>query len=278
MDKTVPLVLLHGFAEDSSLWDRQKEYLKDKYRLIIPDLPGCGSAPLASNTDTSMEGLAAAVKARLDAENIQQCIMIGHSMGGYVTLAFAELYPDMLKTFGLFHSTSYADTEEKKAARRKGIEFIQKNGAASFIRQSTPNLFSERSRQEHPEWVSDLIQRYSSFNPDTLVRYYEAMIRRPDRSHVLKNFKGPVLFIIGAQDSAVPLTASLQQCHIPSISRIHILQDAGHMGMIEDSDRADRILESFTKDQEHLKGARPGPEVPTEEERVEAAPTKANRH
>jgi len=245
MDKTVPLVLLHGFAEDSSLCDSQKEYLKDKHRLIIPDLPGSGSAPLDS--DTSMEGLATAVKARLDAENIEQCIMVGHSMGGYVTLAFAELYPDRIKALGLFHSTSYADTEEKKAARRKGIEFIQKNGAAPFIRQSTPNLFSESSRQEHPEWVADLIQRYSNFDPDALIQYYEAMIRRPDRSHVLRNFKGPVLFVIGGQDSAVPLTTSLQQCHMPSIAHIHILKDAGHMGMIEDSNRAGQILDNFTQ-------------------------------
>ncbi|HVU54677.1 MAG TPA: alpha/beta fold hydrolase [Puia sp.] len=249
MDKApagTPLILLHGFAEDSSLWDIQKEYLKDKHRLIIPDLPGSGQAPLTN--DTSMEGMAAAVKARLDAENIAQCIMVGHSMGGYVALAFAELYPERLKAFGLFHSTSYADTEEKKAARKKGIEFIRKNGAAPFIRQSIPNLFSERSKQEHPEWVQDLIQRYSSFAPDALVSYYEAMIRRPDRSHVLNNFNGPVLFVIGGQDSAVPLMASLQQCHMPSISHIHILQDAGHMGMIEDSDRAGRILDNFTKD------------------------------
>jgi pimeloyl-ACP methyl ester carboxylesterase len=249
MDRSTPLVLLHGFAEDSTLWDRQKEYLEDKQRLIIPDLPGSGKAPLASDGVTSMEGLAAAVKATLDAENIDQCIMVGHSMGGYVTLAFAELYPNRLKAIGLFHSTAYADTEEKKAARRKGIEFIQKNGAAPFIRQSTPNLFSERSRLEHPEWVSGPIQRYSNFDPRSLVSYYEAMIRRPDRSHILNNFIGPVLFIIGGQDNAVPLASSLQQCHIPSIAHIHILKDAGHMGMIEESDQAGLILDNFTKDQ-----------------------------
>jgi pimeloyl-ACP methyl ester carboxylesterase len=132
--------------------------------------------------------------------------------------------------------------------REKGIEFIKKNGAAPFIRQSTPHLFSERSRKGHPEWVEDIIRRYSAFDPTALVSYYEAMIRRPDRSHVLKNFNGPVLFIIGGQDSAVPLTTSLQQCHMPSIAHIHILKEAGHMGMIEDSDRAGRILDSFQKD------------------------------
>ncbi|HEY4207749.1 MAG TPA: alpha/beta fold hydrolase [Puia sp.] len=241
-----PLVLLHGFAEDSAIWDRQKEYLKDRHRLIIPDLPGSGSAPLTG--DTSMEGLAATVKALLDKEKIEQCIMVGHSMGGYITLAFAELFPERLKAFGLFHSTSYADTEEKKAARRKSIEFIQKNGAAPFIRQSTPNLFAERSRQEHPGWVAELIQRYSNFDPNALVQYYQAMIQRPDRSQVLRDFKRPVLFVMGGQDSAVPLAAGLQQCHMPSIARIHILNDAGHMGMIEDSDRAGQILDSFKKD------------------------------
>ncbi|HEY4205829.1 MAG TPA: alpha/beta hydrolase [Puia sp.] len=252
MDKAraaTPLVLLHGFAEDSSIWDRQKDYLKDKYRLIIPDLPGSGTAPLTN--DTSMEGLAATVKSRLDAEHIGRCIMVGHSMGGYVALAFAELYPDKLKALGLFHSTSYPDTEEKRANRKKSIEFIQKNGAAPFIRQSIPNLFSEKSRHEHPQWVSDLIQRYSNFDPDVLIRYYEAMILRPDRSHILNNFGGAVLFIIGHHDNTVPMKASLQQCHIPSVAYIHILEDAGHMGMIEDGDKAGHILDNFLKDHCH---------------------------
>jgi pimeloyl-ACP methyl ester carboxylesterase len=247
---TLPLVLLHGFAEDSSVWDRQKEYLEDTYRLIIPNLPGSGRSA-APGKDTSMEDLAGAVKAVLDAAGIKKCMMVGHSMGGYVTLAFAELYPEMLKAFGLFHSTSYADSEEKKAARRKGIAFIRKNGAAAFIRQSVPNLFSENTRAAHPEWVTALIERYAGFDPDSLIRYYEAMIHRPDRSHVLQQFPGPVLFIIGEQDNAVPLTASLQQCHLPAISYIHVLDKAAHMGMMEDSTRANHILERFLKDHAH---------------------------
>jgi pimeloyl-ACP methyl ester carboxylesterase len=242
-----PLVLLHGFAEDSTLWDRQKAYLKDKYQLIIPDLPGSGRSPLTDSTDTSMEGMARAIKDLLDAENVEKCTMIGHSMGGYVTLAFAELYPDRLKAIGLFHSTAYSDTEEKKAARRKSIEFIHRNGPEPFIRQTTANLFSERSRKEHPEWITSLIEKYADFNPGSLISYYEAMIRRPDRTHVLKNFHGPVLFIIGQQDNAVPLPASLQLSHMPSVSHIHILADVGHMGMIEDSTRANLILDNFER-------------------------------
>lgn len=239
-----PLVLLHGFAEDNFVWERQIAPLAKGYRLIIPDLPGSGhSSPLANLP--SMEELATAVKAILDAESVKECILIGHSMGGYVTLAFAEKYPGRLKGFGLFHSTAYGDSEEKKAARLKSIEFIRKNGSAPFIRQSVPNLFSETFRKEYPEIVSRLIDRYSSFHPESLIMYYEAMIQRPDRTSVLHNFSGPVLFIIGGQDNAVPLEHSLQQCHLPAISHIHLLPRAAHMGMWEDSGHGNHFVHSF---------------------------------
>ena len=241
-----PLVLVHGFAEDSAVWENQINYLKNTYTLLIPDLPGSGGSTLSD--DTSMESLAEAIKAILDAENIQECIMIGHSMGGYVTLAFAEKYPALLKAFGLFHSSAYADTEEKKAARRKGIDFIQRNGAAAFIKQSTPNLFSETSRTEHPQWIAALIDRYAGFDGGSLVSYHEAMIRRPDRTHVLQQFPRPVLFIIGEQDSTIPVNISLRQSHMPGYSYIHILEKAGHMGMMEESIRASQLLEEMLND------------------------------
>jgi len=242
--RTPPLVLIHGFAEDSSVWDNQTAYLKNTHKLIIPDLPGSGRSPLLSG-DTSMEDLAGAVKAVLDAEGINDCVMVGHSMGGYVTLAFAELYPQMLKAIGLFHSTSFGDSEEKKTIRRKAIDFIRKNGPGPFIKQSTPNLFSETSRKQHPEWINMLIERYADFHPDSLIRYYEAMIRRPDRSAVLQQFPRPVLFIIGEQDSTIPLNISLQQSHMPDVSYIYILEHAGHMGMLEEAVRSNHILEEF---------------------------------
>ena len=245
---TSPVILIHGFAEDGAIWDSQVANLKNTHRLIIPDLPGGGrSSPLPG--DTSMEALAGAIKAVLEAEQIEDCIMIGHSMGGYVTLAFAELYPGMLKAFGLFHSTAYPDSEEKKAVRRKGMDFIHKNGAAAFIKQSTPNLFSATSRNEHPEWVTNLIDRYAGLDPDALISYYDAMIQRPDRTHVLQQFPRPVLFIMGEQDSAVPLITSLQQSHMPAVSYIHILENTGHMGMMEDTSRANLFLEEFLNDQ-----------------------------
>jgi len=240
----IPIILLHGFAEDSNIWERQTAFLRRHHHVIVPDLPGCGkSAPPQGSI--SVEDMADYIKSLLDSESIGQCIMIGHSLGGYITLAFAEKYPDQLLAFGLFHSTAFADTEEKKAGRRKKIAFIQKNGAAPFIRQSIPDLFSESSKTTFKQAINDLIEQYSNFAPETLARYQEAMIHRPDRTHILKNFNGPILFIIGTQDNAVPYEQSLQQAYMPDLSYIRILENVGHMGMIEDSDRCNQALDEF---------------------------------
>ncbi|MHA4809314.1 alpha/beta fold hydrolase [Flavitalea flava] len=253
-----PVLLVHGFAEDNRIWDNQVDYLKDRYRLFIPDLPGCGrSSPIQvknsqTGAETSMEELADLIKAILDAENTGPCILIGHSMGGYIALAFAEKYPGQLVALGFFHSTAYADTPEKITARRKGIEFIRKNGSAPFIRQSIPNLFAEASRKRQEDIITALIDRYSGFNPDSLVAYYEAMIYRPDRTTVLREFPGPVLFIIGEGDNSVPLDHSLRQSHMPGLAFIHILTHAGHMGMLEESTASNLFLDDFL--QPTLKG------------------------
>ena len=111
-----PVVFVHGFGEDGEVWKNQVDYLKDKAMLIIPDLPGSGQSEMID--DMSMVGMAECVKALVDFENIDKFTLLGHSMGGYISLAFAEKYPGMLNAFGLIHSTAYADTEEKKNTRR----------------------------------------------------------------------------------------------------------------------------------------------------------------
>lgn len=247
----MPIVLVHGFAEDGNIWRKQVDALNKYFQIITPDLPGsgksvCGHQP-SSVFPNKVDDYADCIKAILDAEEIKSCIMIGHSMGGYITLAFAGKYAKTLKGFGLFHSTAYADSEEKKTTRKKSIDFIQKHGARDFIKQSAPNLFSYNTKKNHPEMVEELICTYDNFNPDALVSYYEAMIQRPDRTSVLRSFKAPILFIIGENDNAVPLEHSLQQSYIPGISYIHILENVGHMGMWEATDEVNNFLTFFIK-------------------------------
>ncbi len=134
---------------------------------------------------------------------------------------------------------------KKKTSRRKGIEFIRKNGAATFIRQSTPNLFSAYTREQHPELISATIDRYAGLSADSLVAYYEAMLARPDRTAILRQFFGPVFFIIGEDDTVIPLQQSLEQCYLPSVSHLHLIKNTGHEGMLESPATCNRILLDF---------------------------------
>ena len=121
--KGKPVVLLHGFGEDSSIWDQQVLFLKEHCLLIVPDLPGSGKSDLlklkVEPDPISIDDYADCIYSLLQHEAIPFCIMLGHSMGGYITLAFAEKYPLLLEGFGLIHSTAYADSEEKKTEPRK---------------------------------------------------------------------------------------------------------------------------------------------------------------
>lgn len=242
--KGASAVLIHGFGEDGTIWDKQVDALKDSFQFIVPDLPGSGLSPLL-NDPCTMEILAESVYAILQGESITSTVVIGHSMGGYITLAFAEKYPQVLKAFGLFHSSAYPDNEEKKEARRKSIGFIQQQGAAKFIEQLIPKLFSEGFKQENPLIVKELMQRYTNFSGEALVQYYEAMIKRPDRTKQLMEFAGPILIIMGKQDSVIPLDDSLSQSHLPNIAYIQLLEESGHMGMLEETGKANKFLQKF---------------------------------
>jgi pimeloyl-ACP methyl ester carboxylesterase len=263
--------LVHGFGEDGNVFKEQVEYLRSKFRLIIPDLPGSGRSEMID--DMSIEGLAEVIKKILLAETSPNSAdsnrlnkiedsqnpphpelgrrtggrgaFIGHSMGGYIALAFAEKYPESLTGLGLVHSSAFADGEEKKATRRKGIDFIKQNGAFEFLKTAIPNLFSPRSKDEMPEKIDEFIQEQHNFLPEALVSYYEAMMQRPDRTNVLKNSSVPVLFIMGKYDNAIPIEDGMKQCHLPEKSYIHVLRASGHMGMMEEPETSNKALEEF---------------------------------
>lgn len=239
-----PVMLVHGFAEDGGVWDEVTHGLGSMCRVLVPDLPGSGRSALPAGAVT-MESLAAVLKDLLDSLEIDQCVLVGHSMGGYITLAFAEKYPERLRAFGFFHSTAYADSEEKKNNRLKSIDFIRQHGAAPYIRQSTPNLFAAATREKRPELVEDMIRRYSAFPADSLIAYLQAMLARPERLALLENFPRPILFIIGEQDQVVPLDVALKQAHLPRIAEVRLLADAGHMGMLEDAENSSRMIQQF---------------------------------
>lgn len=251
--KGLPVVLLHGFAEDSTIWDNQVEFLRDRIRLIIPDLPGSGKSEMITKKNTGIEEYADCIKEILSAENIERCVMIGHSMGGYITLAFAEKYPEALISFGLFHSSAYADDDLKKETRKKAIGFIKEHGAFPFLQTSIPGLFCPESNSEA---INALIEKGKAFSAAALIQYYEAMIARPDRTAILKHAPVPVLFIMGEHDKAVPFKHSLEQSYLPGESYVNILRKTAHMGMLEETGKSNEILANFLLSQKAFVEAR----------------------
>ena len=240
----LPVMLVHGFTEDRRIWDHLVSSIGKKYQLLIPDLPGSGDSAFNPNLHTIAD-FAGVLRAIQLEEKTGPFILIGHSMGGYISLAFADAFPDALKGLGLFHSSAYEDSAEKKLSRQKSIIFIRKQGSAPFVEQSLPGLFSGYFKERHPEKIQKQIDLYANFNPDSLVQYLEAMMNREDRTRVLKGFGGPVLFIMGEEDKAVPLKDSLEQSHLPQISYIHILSHTAHMGMLESSNLCNSFVDRF---------------------------------
>ena len=243
--KTV--MLLHGFGEDGHIWDAIVKKLQRSFHIIVPDIPGSGKSTILRNgtNQISIDDYAEAIMEVLRAEAVNKCTVIGHSMGGYITLAIAEKHSEILNSFGLFHSTAYADSEEKKQTRLKSIEFIQTHDAPSFLKTSIPGLFSDKFTQEHPNIIEELINAGSYFSSEPLIQYQRAMISRPERIKILQETNLPVLFIIGEKDPAIPLQHSLAQCHTAYVSIVHILPNAGHMGMFEKTEASADIIYSF---------------------------------
>lgn len=239
-----PLVLIHGFCESRTIWKYGEKELATRYRIIVPDLPGFGESRL-EDPEVSMEFFAEKLRELLDDLKIDQCVMVGHSLGGYVALAFAEKYEQRLKGFGLFHSTAFADTEEKKENRNKTIAFIEKHGVPLFAQSFVAPLFSLRNRDRLKTEIEELIQVASSSSEAGVLETTKAMRDRPDRTHVLKQSSLPVLFVAGKKDGSVPLEKSLEQCHLPKHSIVHFLAETGHMGMIESKAETIKILLNY---------------------------------
>ena len=230
------VVLLHGFGEDHHIFNSTVTILEKKYTVYTPDLLGTGISPINVDepiTNFSIEYLADSIAALLQHEKIENCTLLGHSMGGYVTVAFAKKYSHYLKGFGLLHSTALPDTPIKIENRTRGISFIQKFGAATFLETTAPNLFGTYTQKNDPQLITEFIKSIPAFSNEALSYYYQAMMARPDLTAVLETTSLPVVFILGDQDMPVALEDTLPQTKMPQTAYLYVLENCGHMGMLE---------------------------------------------
>ncbi|MEL7121236.1 MAG: alpha/beta hydrolase [Bacteroidota bacterium] len=240
---STPVVLLHGFCEDMSMWEHVINYFNKQHFLITIDFPGFGSSdPLPKLT---IEELSNTVKAILDHLHCKKCVLLGHSMGGYVSLIFAKLFPEYLSAWGLIHSHPYEDDAGKKQNRQKSIHFISTHGAAAYAKQLIPKLFPQDFANQNPTMINHLIEKAGQFPPEGISEAQSAMMSRENTEDVLAETKHPVLFIIGRLDQLEEEERLIRQTTLPKTSSIHILDEIGHVGPYEAPKHISTIIEEF---------------------------------
>ncbi len=237
------IVLLHGFPADGSLWQELVYRLSERYKVLVPDLPGSGRSSLEG--DTSLEDMALCVREMLRAEQIDRVMMAGHSMGGYVALAYAKAFPETVVGLSLIHSTPAADDEERKTIRRKAIEIIKNGGKDMFIRQMIANLFASGFKQLSPGAVERITGSCLAMKEQSLINFYNAMILRPDRVEWLKTAGFPVQWVMGEEDNVLPYIKNITNCYLSDINFVSVLNNVGHMSMIECPETLTDLLSDF---------------------------------
>jgi pimeloyl-ACP methyl ester carboxylesterase len=225
-----PVVLIHGFCESKEMWEFFQTNLATTYRVLCPDLPGFGESPL-TKAAVSIDTVADALGAWINHQNLKDPVVIGHSLGGYVTLGLASQLGERIRGIGLFHSTAMADDKEKVGVRNKTVTFLKKFGTEPFVNSFLPQLFPEKKHDEVKEILDRLLQRARTVAPEAVIAYTEAMRDRFDRRDVLEGFVGKKFFIAGEFDSAIPILNSRK--HFNLVTDYLELKETGHMGMFE---------------------------------------------
>lgn len=241
--KGTTVVLLHGFLENQSMWNDLIPELSLKNRVVTIDLLGHGQTDCLSYVHT-MEDQADMVQSVLHELKIRKAIFVGHSMGGYVALAFAELYPEKIKGLVLMNSTSYADSHERKINRNRSIK-LAKTDYSTLVQLSIANLFSIDNR----EILAEIIDEVKSEALKTPVQGYiaaqEGMKIRKDREVLLHLTDYPKLLILGEKDGVLNYEENRHQIENTSVELVTFHD--GHMSHIENKEELKEVLKGFLK-------------------------------
>lgn len=241
------IVLVHGFPENGYLWHNiWTELATSGFTVIIMDLPGAGMSTFEGE-NISMEEMGDSIKAIMDNEGVDKAAIVGHSMGGYVAMAFAERYHSHVAGLSLVHSVASADNEEKKQTRQKAIELMRNGKKETFIRQMIPGLFAEVYKKERPQAIEQQIERGVALETKAMIAFYTAMMNRPDRTRILEEADFPVQFIIGEDDNVIKIEAAMKQATLPKTNFISVYADCGHMSMLEKPGNLVKDLVNFNK-------------------------------
>ncbi|MFO7756196.1 MAG: alpha/beta hydrolase [Bacteroidales bacterium] len=242
------LILLHGYLESSEVWDDFVPGLAQRYRVIAIDLPGHGQSSVSGN-EHSMEFMADAVKAVIDHEDIGRCMMVGHSMGGYVTLAFIEKYPLFLRAYCLFHSHPYADTDEIIENRKREIKIVQSGKKDLIYPVNISKMFADFNTGRFSEELERHKEIASAIPAEGIIAVLNGMIHRPTRHELLEKGDIPLLLILGRYDNYISFGEMKNRIGLPQNAELLVLERSGHLGFVEEKEKSQEAIMDFYRRQ-----------------------------
>lgn len=242
----LPVVLLHGYLEAGEVWEPLAERLEGEFRIITPDLPGHGDSGVSGTVHT-MEFLAAAIREVINDAGESKVMMVGHSLGGYVTLAFLELFPELLSGYVLFHSHPHADTPEAINRRNREIAVVRA-GRKNIMYPGNVSMMFARENLESMKGELERSKKIASRNPgEGIIALLNGMIARPSRQYILESGSVPLLWILGRHDLYFSPEKAMRDTGWPYNAELVILEKSGHLGFIEETEKSAAVIARFAE-------------------------------
>ncbi len=242
--KGTVIVLLHGYLESLEIWSEFSAKLAEFCRVISIDLPGHGKSGVIGKVHT-MELLAQTVKSVMDHLHTHNYFLVGHSLGGYVTLAFLELFPECLSGLSLFHSHPFADSDEAMQNRNREIKLVENGKKDLIYKVNIPKAFATDNLKKFREQVDNAKEIARDISGEGIVAVLNGMINRPDRSDILANTSLPFLWILGKKDNYIPYKDIVKKVELPKYGKLITLENSGHMGFMEEKKKSLETILGF---------------------------------
>lgn len=241
-----PIVLLHGYMEAGEIWDPLAEKLAEEFRIIAPDLPGHGDSGVSGEVHT-MEFLAGAVSEVIRDAGEKRVLLVGHSLGGYVALAFVEMFPELLAGYVLFHSHPHADTPEAIARRNREIVVVRA-GRKNIMYPGNVSMMFAGDNLKTMKAQLERSKKIASRNPgEGIIAMLNGMIARPSRQFILENGIVPLLWILGRHDLYFSPERAQRDIGLPHNAEVVILEKSGHLGFIEETGKSAVLVKTFAE-------------------------------
>ena len=238
------IVLLHGYLETSEVWNGFAEKLSSEFRVISVDLPGHGLSDVYGEVH-SMEFMATAIKDLIDSLDLKKVFLTGHSLGGYITLAFLELFPDYLSGYCLFHSQPFPDPPAVLEKRKREIKIVKAGKKNLMYPDNVTRMYASSNLVR----FSDALQRSkdiaSEIPGEGIIAVLNGMMIRPSRLSFMEEGNIPCLWILGLMDSYIPCDFIQTMVNLPVNAKVIILKKSGHLGFIEEEENSLRAITEF---------------------------------